>query len=77
MPLDPNADPTILHVADIDDPFAPLPRSRLMMNVTDDRERIDALLDKLIHLYYTDARKSLAPKACVGAAMKAGALTLE
>lgn len=59
MPQDPNADPTILMVTDVDDPFAPGPRDRLMLNVKDDRERIDALLDKLLTLYNVEARKNL------------------
>lgn len=49
--LDANADPTIITVTDVDDPFAPLPRDVLMLNVKDDRDVIDALLDKILALY--------------------------
>lgn len=59
MPMDPNADPTILHVNDIQDPFAPGPRERLMLNLKEDRERIEALLDKLLAIYNLDSRKNL------------------
>ena len=41
----------MLWVADIDDPFAPAPRERLMVNAVQDRERIDAFLDKLLTMY--------------------------
>jgi len=71
MPLDPNADPTILHVNDILDPFAPGPRDRLMLNLKEDRERIEALLDKLLAIYNLDSRKNLPIQICTGAAMAA------
>ena len=51
MPYDPNGDPSILMVTDVDDPFCPGPKNRLMLNLKEDRDRIDALIDKLILLY--------------------------
>lgn len=46
--MDPNADATIYWVGDVDDPFVPYPKEGLMLNVSEDRERIDIFLDKLI-----------------------------
>ena len=51
LPLDPNGEPSILIVADVDDPFTPAPRERLMLNAVQDRERIDSFLDKLLTIY--------------------------
>lgn len=48
LSMDPNGDPTILWVADTQDPFVPFPREKLMLNISSDRERIDIFLDKLI-----------------------------
>jgi hypothetical protein len=59
LPIDPNAEPSVFWVSDVDDPFVPFPREGLMVNVKDDRERIDAFLEKLVALYYTEARKNL------------------
>lgn len=72
MAQDANADPTILVVADVDDPFAPGPRERLMLNIKEDRDLIDALLDKLVTLYNIESRKNLPIQICSGAAMFAG-----
>ena len=43
-----------------------------MLNVKDDRERIDAFLDRILNLYHVEARKKLPIQTCVGAAMEAG-----
>jgi len=42
-----------------------------MLNLRDDRERIDALLDKLITMYHVESRKNLPLQTCTGAAMHA------
>jgi len=42
-----------------------------MLNVKDDRERIDAFLDKIVSLYHSEARKKLPIQTCQGAAMDA------
>ena len=42
-----------------------------MLNVKDDRERIDAFLDKLITMYHVDSRRNLPLQNCTGAAMHA------
>ena len=51
MPSDPNGEPTIMWVADVESPFVPFPKSKLMMNVVNDREKIDIFLDKLINFH--------------------------
>ena len=56
----------------MEDPFAPGPRDKLMLHAKDDRELIDALLDKLITMYNIEARKNLPIQICSGAAMFAG-----
>ena len=43
-----------------------------MLNIKDERELIDALLDKLIALYNIEQRKNLPINICTGAAMFAG-----
>ena len=58
-------------IGDLDDAFAPLPMSRLGLNVVLDRERIDLFLDKLIALYQTEDRMKLPNVNCFGAAMAA------
>ena len=69
MPLDENAEPSIFWMNDLDDPFYPLPVQTVMLNVKDDRDRIDIFLDKLIQLYYTEARKNSAIQTCLGSAI--------
>jgi len=73
MPTDENADPTILNIGDINDPFVPLPFSKLMFNVAKDKDRMCGLIDKLYsyytHEYYDRSRQ--AHNSAVGAALKA------
>ena len=69
LALDPNAEPTILWVGDVEDPFVPYPREGLMLNVVSDRERIDVFLDKLINMYQIDQRKNSPIATCMGSAM--------
>ena len=54
MPEDENAEPQIIIVSDIDDPFIPLPLEKLLMNMDTDRDRFLALLDKLYNMYSTE-----------------------
>lgn len=72
IPIDPNGEPTILWVADTEDPFVPFPRQKLMLNLTADRERIDAFLDKLLIMYNNDSRSNIPTFSCTGAALSAG-----
>ena len=41
----------LLHVGDVDDPFVPLPLSKIMMDVLQDRERLDIVIDKIYNMY--------------------------
>ena len=66
----------VYQVGDIEDPFSPLPASFLQMNLTNDRERIDTILDKIYNSHTVDGPETSSPskdasKNCAGAAMKA------
>ena len=58
-------------MSDLEDPFIPLPQEALMLNVKEDRERIDIFLDKLITMYYNESRGKLPFQTCQGSAMSA------
>jgi len=58
-------------VGDVDDPFVPYPKEGLMLNLVEDRERIDTFLDKLITMYYTDTRMKGKIASCPGPAISA------
>lgn len=51
IPVGENAEMSINIVGDINNPFVPLPFSKLMLNVTDDHERLSALIDKIYNYY--------------------------
>jgi len=40
-----------------------------MLNVVEDRERLDSFLDKLIAMYHNESRKNLPIATCQGSAM--------
>lgn len=64
--LDPRlADPVAVVVADIDEPFAPLPPSCWLVSLEEGRSRIDSLLDQLPDLY----KDTIAIDAALGAAV--------
>ena len=79
MPQDPNGEPQILQVGDLNDPFVPLPASKLLMNVTENGERLYALLDKIYNMFgeehYATGRQS--NQVGTGAAIKAATSLLE
>mmetsp|Transcript_23310 Transcript_23310/g.31181 ORF Transcript_23310/g.31181 Transcript_23310/m.31181 type:complete len:80 (+) Transcript_23310:1319-1558(+) len=79
MPQDPNAEPQILQIGDLNDPFVPLPASKLLMNVTEDSERLYALIDKIYNMYgeehYATGRQT--NSVATGAAIKASTMLLE
>jgi len=79
LPLDENADPTILNIGDIQNPFVPLPFEKLALNVATDIDRLNNLLDKVYNIYtpeyYSQGRQVVS--ACTGAAIKASSLMLE
>ena len=66
---DPNGEPSIMVMAGLDDPFAPVPRERLMLKLVEDRERIDAFLDKLVSMYQTEERMTNINSTASGAAI--------
>ena len=73
MSEDPNGEPLVLQIGDCDSPFIPLPPSKLLMNVTEDAERIDALFDKVYNMfnedYYSQGRHGTS--VATGSAMQA------
>ena len=71
MSNDIDAEPTIFWVGDVSDPFVPYPKEGLMLNLVEDRERIDMFLDKLITMYYTEARMKGRINTCPGPAASA------
>lgn len=68
---DPNAEPSVLWVGEINDPFIPYPKEKLMLKLVEDRERIDIFLDKLLVMHNQEAKKFQAPFLCTGAAISA------
>ena len=46
-----DAEPQIYQVGDLTDPFIPLPASKLLMNLAEDNDKINALLDKIYNMY--------------------------
>lgn len=71
LPKDPNGEPTILWVGETIDPFVPYPREKLMLNLVQDRERIDIFLDKLSVMHNIETKKFQTPFLCTGAAIVA------
>ena len=69
----------ILQVGDINDPYIPMPANKLLLNVTEDRERLLALLDKVYNMYseehYATGRQ--VTSIATGAAVKAATMVLE
>lgn len=73
LPLDESAQPTVLIVSDITNPFVPLPFSKLMLNVGSEKDRLNSLIDRVYNQYtpdhYTQSRQ--AHCSAVGAVTKA------
>jgi len=44
-------------VGEIQDPFIPYPKEKLMLRLVDDREKIDIFLDKLLNLHNFEVKK--------------------
>ena len=70
-------EPTLLWVPDITDPFVPLPKAKLMLNLVADRERIDTFLDKLLVMHTPEHKKYQSPFICTGAAIQAAKHLIE
>jgi Sec23/Sec24 trunk domain len=77
LPMNQECEPTILWVSDIQDPFVPLPREKLMFRLLEDRERIDIFLDKLLNLHTPENKKYQMPYLCTGAAIQAAKMLIE
>ena len=73
LPLDESAEPTILNVGDINNPFVPLPFTKLMLNVASDKSRLESLIDKVYNSYTQDyySQSRTAHNSAVGAVLKA------
>ena len=71
LPQDPNGEPTILWVGDIDSPFVPYPKEKLMLKVVEDREKIDIFLDKLVNIHSLEQKKHMPACTVTGAALGA------
>lgn len=71
MHSDPNGEPTILWVGDVQDPFVPFPQEKLMLNLVKDREKIDIFLDKLINFHNVEQKKNMPQAIATGAAVSA------
>lgn len=47
----PSGEISLLHVGEVDDPFIPLPLSRLLLDIVKDREKIDTVIDKIFNMF--------------------------
>ena len=77
MPQDIEGEPQILQIGDVQDPFVPLPASKLLMGMgAEDCDRVYALIDKIYNFYsedyYSQGRQvtSIATGAAIVAASK-------
>ena len=79
MPSDENGEPQILQVSDIEDPYIPLPTTKLLLNMVEDGDRIYALLDKIYNLYNEEhyAQGRQVTSVATGAALKSAKVLLE
>lgn len=77
LPSHSAGEPTVLWIGDIQDPFVPLPKEKLLLKLVEDRERIDAFLDKLLTLHTPDHKKYQPPFLCTGAAIMAAKHLIE
>ena len=79
MSEDANGDPLILQVGETQEPYVPMPASKLLMNVTDDSDRIYALIDKIYNMYSDEfyAQGRQVTSVATGAALKCATTLLE
>lgn len=67
-------------MGDVEDPFVPFPKEKLLFNVVNDREQIDYLIDKISTVQLTQ-KQGITPVepgfSCMGAAVKASKILLE
>ena len=50
---------SLLHVGDVKDAFIPLPLSKLMLDIHKDRERLNAVIDKVISMFSQEEQPSV------------------
>eukprot|EP01022_Parablepharisma_sp_SALTPOND_P013711 TRINITY_DN1841_c0_g1_i2.p1 TRINITY_DN1841_c0_g1~~TRINITY_DN1841_c0_g1_i2.p1 ORF type:complete len:659 (+),score=31.50 TRINITY_DN1841_c0_g1_i2:2092-4068(+) len=65
------AEPSVVQMNDIMEPFAPIPKALAMLNLATKREEIDVVLDKVSNLLTRESPKSGHNASCGGAALKA------
>ncbi len=77
IPRTPGGEHALLWVGDVSDPFVPFPKERLIMNVAEDREKIDMFLEKIITLHTFEQKKNLVASIVTGAAISAAIQLLQ
>ena len=63
-----SGDPAVVIMSDVNAPFAPVPRSKLLFNVKEDRVRLEAVIEKAATS--CEALGKLRNPSCSGAALK-------
>jgi len=67
----------VLQLGEISEPFIPLPLSSLLLNVQEDKERIESFLDKLLVYHTLENKKNLPHGICSGAGLEAARMLLQ
>lgn len=65
-----NKEPSILTMCEQDYSFLPYPSENFMLNLVDDREKIDRLLESLVRIHVKENDKGKAPGLCLTGAMQ-------
>ncbi len=78
----PDKEPGVVCMGDITTPFAPLPRSKVMLNVAEKRQEIEAILAKVESICSSHASESSKPavsayQSCGGAALRSAVEVLK
>jgi hypothetical protein len=77
----PTGEISLLHVGDVESPFIPLPHNKLLLDLSEDRERIDILIEKISQMWsktgQSPLRQKFANQVCTGAALTACTKILE
>ncbi len=53
-PQKPESDPTLIEMGDLEEPFIPCPCSQLALNLHNNRDQINALLDRVVSYAFSD-----------------------
>ena len=59
-------------MADIDQPFVPIPKERLMLNVSKEKKKIEKVVEKIQYFITNNTLSTGKPGAAIGAAIYAG-----